>query len=194
MNPFVKLNKQYIGGEWRDGSSAKVLTDRNPYNDKPICDIKLANLADLDAAYRSAAAAQKIWMQINPFERRAILEKAITFVEKNEAEITDIIIEELGGTGLKAFFEIGLVKNIIKEAVHLSVAHERRDPSVGSRRKRKQALPGARGSCRRNQSFQFSILSEHALGGDGAGSREWRGSEAARRHSHHRGNAGGARI
>jgi len=116
MNSFVKLNKQYIGGEWRDGASAKVLTDRNPYNDKAICDFKLASLADLDAAYRSAAAAQKIWMQVNPFERRAILEKAIAFVEKNEAEITDIIIEELGGTGLKAFFEIGLVKNIIKEA------------------------------------------------------------------------------
>ncbi|MGH9704649.1 MAG: aldehyde dehydrogenase family protein, partial [Candidatus Acidiferrales bacterium] len=116
MNSFAKLNKQYIGGEWRDGASAKVLTDRNPYNDKSICDFKLASLADLDAAYRSAAAAQKIWAQVNPFERRAILEKAIAFVEKNEAEITDIIIEELGGTGLKAFFEIGLVKNIIKEA------------------------------------------------------------------------------
>jgi acyl-CoA reductase-like NAD-dependent aldehyde dehydrogenase len=116
MNPFLKLNKQYISGTWRDGSSSKVLTDRNPYNDKPICDFKLASLADLDEAYRSAAAAQKIWAEVNPFERRSILEKAITFVEKNEAEITDLIIEELGGTALKAFFEIMIVKNIIKEA------------------------------------------------------------------------------
>lgn len=97
MNPFVKLNRQYIAGEWRDGASAKVLTDRNPYNGKPICDFKLADKADVDVAYRSAAAAQKIWAQVNPFEKRAILEKAITFVEKNEAEITDILIEELGG-------------------------------------------------------------------------------------------------
>jgi vanillin dehydrogenase len=116
MNPFLKLNKQYISGTWRDGASSKVLTDRNPYNDKPICDFKLASLADLDEAYRSAAAAQKIWADVNPFERRSILEKAITFVEKNEAEITDLIIEELGGTALKAFFEIMIVKNIIKEA------------------------------------------------------------------------------
>jgi acyl-CoA reductase-like NAD-dependent aldehyde dehydrogenase len=116
MNPFIKLNKQYISGTWRDGASSKVLTDRNPYNDKPICDFKLASLADLDEAYRSAAAAQKIWADVNPFERRSILEKALTFVEKNEAEITDLIIEELGGTALKAFFEIMIVKNIIKEA------------------------------------------------------------------------------
>jgi vanillin dehydrogenase len=116
MNPFVKLNQQYIGGAWRDGASSKVLTDRNPYNDQPICEFKLGSLADLDDAYRSAAAAQKIWADVNPFERRTILEKAITFVEKNEAEITDLIIEELGGTALKAFFEIMIVKNIIKEA------------------------------------------------------------------------------
>jgi vanillin dehydrogenase len=116
MNPFIKFNRQYISGTWRDGGSSKVLTDRNPYNDKPICEFKLGSLADLDEAYRSAAAAQKVWEAVNPFERRSILEKAISFVEKNEAEITDLIIEELGGTALKAFFEIMIVKNIIKEA------------------------------------------------------------------------------
>jgi aldehyde dehydrogenase (NAD+) len=116
MNPFAKLNKQYIGGTWRDGSSEKVLSDRNPYNGEPIADFKLATLADLDEAYRSAAAAQKVWAEVNPFKRRAILERAVTYVEKVEADITAIIIEELGGTRLKSFFEIGLVKNIIKEA------------------------------------------------------------------------------
>jgi vanillin dehydrogenase len=116
MNELAALNKQYIAGVWREGASQKSLTDYNPYNGQVITELKLANLADLDEAYRSAAAAQKIWAEVNPFEKRAILEKAISWVEKHEAEITDIIIEELGGTGLKAFFEIGLVKNIIKEA------------------------------------------------------------------------------
>jgi acyl-CoA reductase-like NAD-dependent aldehyde dehydrogenase len=59
VNPFVHLNKQFIAGEWRDGSTTRVLTDRNPYNDKPICELKLASRADLDQAYHSAAAAQK---------------------------------------------------------------------------------------------------------------------------------------
>lgn len=116
MNQFVKLNRQYIGGVWRDGKSQKVLTDRNPYNGKPIAEFKLANLSDLDEAYRSAAAAQKIWAEVNPFEKRTILEKAIVWIEQNEADIADIIIEELGGTQLKAMIEIFLVKTFIKEA------------------------------------------------------------------------------
>jgi aldehyde dehydrogenase (NAD+) len=116
MNQIAKLNRQYIGGVWRDGSSNKTLTDKNPYNGKPIADFKLASLSDLDEAYRSAAATQKIWAEVNPFEKRAVMEKAITWIEQNEADITDIIIEELGGTHLKAFIEIMLVKSFIKEA------------------------------------------------------------------------------
>lgn len=116
MNSLTKLNQQYIGGVWRDGSSQKVLTDRNPYDGKSIAEFKLASLADLDEAYRSAAAAQKIWAQVNPFEKRAILEKGIAWIEQNEGDITDLIIDELGGTRLKAFIEILLVKSSIKEA------------------------------------------------------------------------------
>ncbi|MGA8311383.1 MAG: aldehyde dehydrogenase family protein [Terriglobales bacterium] len=116
MNQFKKLNKQYIGGLWRDGKSEKVLTDRNPFDGTTIAEFKLATRADLDEAYRSSAAAQKIWAEVNPFEKRTILEKAITWIEQNEGDIADIIIDELGGTRLKAMIEIFLVKTFIKEA------------------------------------------------------------------------------
>ena len=116
MNPYSQLNKQYIGGVWRDGNSSKVLADRNPFNGQVITNFKLASATDIDEAYRSAAHAQKEWADINAFQKRDILESAIKYVTEHEAEITDIIIEELGGTRLKAFFEIMLVKNIIKEA------------------------------------------------------------------------------
>jgi len=115
-NKLAQLSQQFIAGAWRDGGSQKVITDRNPYNGDKIADFKLGNLSDLNDAYQSAAAAQKIWAEVNAFEKRAILEKGIAWIERNQADITDIIIEELGGTALKAFFEIGLVKNIIKEA------------------------------------------------------------------------------
>ena len=116
MSALTELNRQYIAGVWRDGASHKALTDRNPFNGKPIADFKLANLTDLDEAYRSAAAAQKVWAQVNPFEKRAILERGIAWIEKNEGDITELIIDELGGTRLKAFIEIFLVKNSLKEA------------------------------------------------------------------------------
>lgn len=116
MNPLASLNKQFICGVWRDGSSSKMLSDRNPYDGKTIATFKLASLSDLDQAYRSAAAAQKVWARVNPLEKRAILEKAISWIEKHEADITELIIDELGGTRLKAFIEILLVKNSMKEA------------------------------------------------------------------------------
>ena len=116
MSKFSNLNKQYISGVWRDGSSKKVLSDRNPFNGDQIAEFKLASLSDLDDAYRAAALAQAVWAEVNPFEKRTILEKAITWIEQNESDIADIIIEELGGTRLKAAIEIYLVKNFIKEA------------------------------------------------------------------------------
>lgn len=116
MNRFAKLNQQYVGGQWRDGRSQKVLTDRNPYNGETIATFKLASLVDLDEAYRSAAAAQRIWAEVNPFEKQRILEKAIAWIDQNEGDIAEIIIEELGGTRLKAMIEIFLVKTFIKEA------------------------------------------------------------------------------
>ena len=116
MNQFSKLNQQFIGGQWRDGRSQKVLPDRNPFNGEIIAQFKLASLADLDEAYRSAAAAQKAWAEVNPFAKQKILEKAITWVEQNEGDLADIIIDELGGTRLKAMIEIYLAKTFIKEA------------------------------------------------------------------------------
>jgi vanillin dehydrogenase len=116
MNRFASLNQQYISGQWRDGKSRKVLRDRNPYDGETIANFRLASLADLDEAYRSAASAQKLWAEVNPFEKQKILEKAIAWIEQNEADIADLIIAELGGTRLKAMIEIFLVKTFIKEA------------------------------------------------------------------------------
>ena len=116
MNQFAKLNQQFISGQWRDGKSQKVLSDRNPFNGETIAQFKPASLADLDEAYRSAASAQKVWADVNPFEKQKILERAITWVEQNEGDLADIIIEELGGTRLKAMIEIYLAKTFIKEA------------------------------------------------------------------------------
>lgn len=116
MNPLTKLNQQYISGQWRDGKSQKTMADRNPYSGETIANFKLANLADLDEAYKSAAIAQKLWAEVNAFEKQRILEKAIGWIEQNEGDIADLIIAELGGTRLKAMIEIFLVKTFVKEA------------------------------------------------------------------------------
>jgi vanillin dehydrogenase len=116
VNSLTGLNQQYIGGVWRDGASSRILADTNPYNGDLIANFKLASVADIDEAYRAAAAAQKVWAEVNAFERRAILEKGLAWLESHEQEISDLIVDELGGTRLKAFVEILLVKSSLKEA------------------------------------------------------------------------------
>ena len=111
-----KLGYQFIDGEWREGQSNRILSDINPYTNEVITEFKIANVSDVDLAYQAAQQAKFEWDKVNPYKKREILENAVKYIEENEEAITSIIMDELGGTRLKAAFEIGLVKNIIKEA------------------------------------------------------------------------------
>ncbi|AMR09341.1 aldehyde dehydrogenase family protein [Bacillus sp. FSL W8-0445] len=116
MIQITDLNRQYIGGEWRDGQSESVLADLNPFTHKTIASFRKATREDVDAAYKAALEAKKKWDGVNPYEKRVILEKAAAYIEDNREAIVFLIMEELGGTRLKAAFEIDLVVNMIKEA------------------------------------------------------------------------------
>lgn len=119
-----ELSQQFIGGEWRNGESNTLLNNINPFNGETITQFKLATVADIDAAYKAAHEAKQQWDKVNPYKKRDILENAVKYIEQNEETITEIIMDELGGTRLKAAFEIGLVKNIIKEAATFPIRME----------------------------------------------------------------------
>lgn len=116
MTNFKELSSQYINGEWRDGTSDRIMENRNPYDGELIATYRAASLQDLDDAYQSANTVQKQWAKTNPVVQREVFEKAVTYMEENHEAIVRVIIDEIGGTRLKAEFEIGLVKNMIKEA------------------------------------------------------------------------------
>ncbi|MGG0939098.1 aldehyde dehydrogenase family protein [Brevibacillus centrosporus] len=124
MSILQALNKQFINGEWRDGLASRKLPDLNPYNGEVITEFQMASLQDIDEAYQAAARAKKEWDEVNPYVKSRILERAVDYIDAHEEEIIDIIIKELGGTRLKAFFEIGLVKDIIREAATFPVRME----------------------------------------------------------------------
>jgi aldehyde dehydrogenase (NAD+) len=63
---------------------------------------------------------------VNPYARRAVFERAVRYVENHADDITDVIIDELGGTRLKAAFEIGLVLDMLKEAATFPLRMEGR--------------------------------------------------------------------
>ncbi len=117
---------QFIAGEWRDGSMNKVLVDRNPYDGTTVAEFRIAGVDDIDDAYRAAARARLEWDRVNPYAKRTVFERAVRYVEEHEDAIVEIIVDELGGTRLKAMFEIGLVLNMLKEAATFPLRMEGR--------------------------------------------------------------------
>jgi vanillin dehydrogenase len=110
------VSRQLIDGQWQDGSSGDVLVDRNPYDGSVIAEFPVATPDDVDSAYRAAARAKEEWDRVNAYAKRTVFENAVKYVESNFGEISEIIVDELGGTRLKAGFEIGLVLDMLKEA------------------------------------------------------------------------------
>ncbi|MFH9088573.1 aldehyde dehydrogenase family protein [Streptomyces sp. NPDC017673] len=129
---FTDLAQQYIDGEWRPGTGSWDVIDFNPYDDEKLASITVATVDEVDEAYQAAARAQKKWAETNPYTRRAVFERALRLIEDREQEIADLIIAELGGTRVKAGFELHLAKEFLRESVHLALRPEGRIlPSPG---------------------------------------------------------------
>ena len=122
----ARLAQQYIGGRWRPGSAEKVLVDRNPFDGHALAEIRVATREDVDEAYRSAAAAQLSWREVNAYLQRTVFERAARIVEDRADEIRELIIAEVGGTALKATFEILQTIETLKEAATLPLRMEGR--------------------------------------------------------------------
>ncbi|KGR89658.1 aldehyde dehydrogenase [Ureibacillus massiliensis 4400831 = CIP 108448 = CCUG 49529] len=124
-------NKQFINGQWREGNSNSVYRDVNPFNDEVLAEIRLANIEDIDEAYKAAEKAQKEWEAINVYERAAIMEKAVDLLEERKDEILQILVVENGASYTKAKIEINASIAIMKEAATFPLRmHGRLMPSV----------------------------------------------------------------
>ncbi|MET7289088.1 aldehyde dehydrogenase family protein [Streptomyces sp. NPDC005573] len=121
---FSDLAQQYIGGEWRPGTGSWDVIDFDPYSDEKLASITVATADEVDQAYRSAAHAQKQWAATSPYARRGVFERALRAVEEREAEIAALIVAEVGGTHVKAAFELHLVKEFLRESVRLALHPE----------------------------------------------------------------------
>ncbi|MEU1279365.1 aldehyde dehydrogenase family protein [Streptomyces sp. NPDC005805] len=126
MSFFTELALQYIDGEWKPGSGSWDIIDFNPYDGEKLASIAVATADEVDQAYRAAERAQQAWAETNPYARRGVFEKALRIVEDREEEIAEAIVAELGGTRLKAAFELHLAKEFLREAVHLALRPEGR--------------------------------------------------------------------
>lgn len=116
---YTDFSGQFIGGKWRPGRAAGSLADRDPYTGKIIADISMANTADLDAAFASAAGAQRGWKETSPADRMALLMRVATIMDARHAEIVGWLIRESGSTRMKAEIEWQSARNGFVEAATL---------------------------------------------------------------------------
>ncbi|MFB7713833.1 aldehyde dehydrogenase family protein [Streptomyces sp. NPDC056105] len=121
MSYFTELAQQYIDGSWRPGRGAWDIIDFNPYSGEKLASITVASADEVDEAYRAAERAQKSWADTNAYTRRLVFERALRLVEEREGEISDAIVDELGGTRLKAGFELHLAKEFLRESIQLAL-------------------------------------------------------------------------
>ncbi|MFE3601953.1 aldehyde dehydrogenase family protein [Streptomyces sp. NPDC059096] len=126
MSYFTDLAHQYIDGEWRTGSGSWDIIDFNPYNGEKLAAITVATAREVDEAYRAAERAQRLWAATNPYRRRPVFERVLRLVEEREDDIVEAIVDELGGTRLKARYEVGAAREFLREAIQLSLRPEGR--------------------------------------------------------------------
>lgn len=105
-----------IGAEWRGGNAGTVYRDVDPFSGETLAEIGLADVADVDAAFEVARAAQKDWAATMPGERAEILRRAADILTLRHAEVVDWLIRESGSVRMKAELEWGAVRAILLEA------------------------------------------------------------------------------
>ena len=98
-------DKQYIDGKWVEGSGTVILEDRNPLTNELLYTYRSAGPEDVDAAYRAAEKAQKMWETFLPAQKQAVFEKAINNMIAMEDEIHTVLCEEGGFIKPKREFE-----------------------------------------------------------------------------------------
>lgn len=111
-----QFTKQFINGEWKDGSSTKSITSYNPYSGEELVTIQAANQQDLDDAYEAAARAQKVWEATPLVEKQQRFEQLVAVLQSKRELIIDWLINEAGGTKLKATSEFNSALRIVKES------------------------------------------------------------------------------
>lgn len=89
-----------------------------PTTGEKLAAITIATAQEVDLAYRAAERAQRSWAATGPYERRAVLERALRITGELHDDIVDAIIDELGGTRVKAEYEVRVAEEFLRDAIH----------------------------------------------------------------------------
>jgi succinate-semialdehyde dehydrogenase / glutarate-semialdehyde dehydrogenase len=85
-----------IGGDWRDGLSARTFSVEDPATGQTLCEVADADVADGAAALDAAVAAQSEWAGYPPRERGEILRRAFELMMHRSDDLALLMTLEMG--------------------------------------------------------------------------------------------------
>lgn len=112
-----QFKKQYIDGEWIEGTGETTLENHNPYTGDLLYEYQSGSADDVDKAYKAAKKAQPDWEGLLPSERGDYLEKLLDVMVDMEDDIRDLLIKEGGSAPSKVDFEVNTSRAIIREGM-----------------------------------------------------------------------------
>lgn len=104
----------YVDGEWRPGGDREELTVRNPATRSVVARIPAGDVADVDAAFEAATAAQPDWERRRPRERSRVVQNVYGAIEANHEELTELLAIESGSTRPKAAREFSSTSEMVQ--------------------------------------------------------------------------------
>lgn len=106
--------KIFINNEYVDSKGDKKFSVYNPKDNKLVSDqVPLSNEHDVDLAVQTAEAAFPAWKRVSAIERRDILLKFASLIEKHGETLSELTRLTLGAP-YKAFgaFEVGMASEV----------------------------------------------------------------------------------
>ena len=88
----------FIDGKHVAGTSGRFADVFNPATGEVQSRVPLASAAELDAAVRSAKAAQPIWGATNPQRRARVLMKFVSLLHRDMDKLAEALSREHGKT------------------------------------------------------------------------------------------------
>lgn len=92
----MRILQNYINGHWVDSFGSATLTWRNPHNEEPVATLPVGTSADVDAAVRSAVAAQPGWAGLGLAERLDKLGHFSAVLDRHVDRLAALETEEMG--------------------------------------------------------------------------------------------------
>lgn len=107
-------DKQYIGGEWREGRGSRIMEDRNPYTGELLYTYRSAGKEDVDDAYAAAAAAQLAWETVPIPDKVAAFERLLAVMRESAPIMDECLLKETGAAAPKRAYEVSDSPNFVR--------------------------------------------------------------------------------